>query len=222
MPESVDNGATPVGSGGRRIRQGDALESIAAKMGFFWETIWLAAENKDLREARGDPHVLLPGDRLHIPELRPHTESAATEQRHRFRRKGVPSKLRVVLENEDGPRAGEPYELEVDDGTIHEGNTDGDGAIEHPIPPGAQRAVLRIGDPPQEFQLKLAHLDPVNSISGQQARLSNLGFFMRKIDGKQNASLASAMRLFQQQHELETSGEPDQATRDKLVEVHGS
>ena len=222
MPGSADSGAAPVGSSGRRIRQGDALESIAEETGFFWETIWLAAENKDLREARGDPHVLLPGDRLHVPELRSHSESAATEQRHRFRRKGVPSKLRVVLENEDGPRVGEPYKLEIDDGTIHEGNTDGAGAIEHPIPPGARRAVLHVGDPPQEFQLKLAHLDPVDSISGQQARLSNLGLFMRKIDGKQNGSLASALRLFQQQHDLETSGEPDQATLDKLVEVHGS
>ena len=78
MSESADNGATPVGSGDRRIRQGDALESIAEKTGFFWETIWRAAENKDLREARGDPHVLLPGARIH--GLRP--QSAQLQQRH--------------------------------------------------------------------------------------------------------------------------------------------
>jgi N-acetylmuramoyl-L-alanine amidase len=213
---------TPVGEGDYVVRQGDALESIAESRGHFWETIWMAPENADLRDARGNPHVLLPGDRLHIPELRRREETGATEQRHRFRRKGVPSKLRVVLEDEDGPRSGLSYTLEIEDGTIHEGHTDGDGAIEHPIPPGVKRAILVVGDPPEHYELKLAHLDPVESVSGQQARLANLGLYARKIDGKQGAALASALRMFQESHDLEISGEADQATRDKLVEVHGS
>jgi len=73
-------------------------------------------------------------------------------------------------EAEDGPRSAETYKLEMDEGTIHEGDTDGDGALEHPIPPGARSAVLHLGDPPEEYQLKLAHLDPVDLIAGQHCR----------------------------------------------------
>jgi N-acetylmuramoyl-L-alanine amidase len=222
VPESNDAVAQPVGEGDWVVRQGDALESIAERTGFFWDTIWSADENADLRKARKDPHVLLPGDRVHIPELRRRDESGGSDQRHRFRRKGVPSKLRIVFETEEGARANEPYELELDDGTLLEGQTDGEGVIEHPISPNARKATLRIGDPPEEYELGLAHLDPVDSIKGQQARLANLGLYTRTVDGKANASLASALRLFQETHELEISGTADQATRDKLIEIHGA
>lgn len=217
-----DSETTPAGSGSYVIRQGDALESIALRAGLFWETIWDAPENAELREARGDPHVLLPGDRLHVPALRRRAESGATETRHRFVRKGVPSKLRMVLEDEDGPRADEPYTLVIDGETTYEGRTDGEGALEHPIPPGARSGVLRVGDPPEEYELKLAHLDPVDSVAGQQARLANLGLFSGHLDGRRGPGLASALGLFQEREGLEVTGEADAATRDKLREVHGS
>lgn len=212
-----------MGSGAYVVRQGDALESIALRAGLFWKTIWDAPENAELRRARHDPHVLLPGDRLHIPELRRREESGATETRHRFVRKGVPSKLHLVLQDEDGePRADEPYTLVIDGETTYEGRTDGQGVIDHPIPPGARSGVLRVGDPPEEYPLRLAHLDPIDSVLGQQARLANLGLYSGRLDGRRGPGLSSALRLFQEREGLDVTGEPDAATRDKLREVHGS
>jgi peptidoglycan hydrolase-like protein with peptidoglycan-binding domain len=37
-----------------------------------------------------------------------------------------------------------------------------------------------------------------------------------------NSATRAALRYFQQQNGLEPTGEPDQQTRDKLKQVHGS
>lgn len=94
---------TPAGSGNYLVRQGDCIASIAAAHGFFWKTIWEHADNASLRQARGNGHILLPGDRLAIPALSPKEESCAAAQHHRFRRLGVPSKLRIRVVRYEPP-----------------------------------------------------------------------------------------------------------------------
>jgi hypothetical protein len=64
------------------IRQGECILSIATRYGHKWETIWDAPGNKDLRKERSHPGVLLPGDRISIPDLKLKTVSLATGERH--------------------------------------------------------------------------------------------------------------------------------------------
>lgn len=92
-----DTGQKPVGDGEYEVQQGDCVESIAARYGHLWKTIWDHPKNAAVKSERRDPNVLLPGDRLHIPPLRIRELSKGSDSRHSFTRLGVPSKLVLKL-----------------------------------------------------------------------------------------------------------------------------
>jgi hypothetical protein len=206
------------------VQQGDCISSIAYEHGFFPDTLWNLSENAELKQKRKDPNILFSGDEVFIPDKREKTESGATEQKHQFKRKGVPSWLLIVLKDEESqPRAGLDYVLEID-GKLLQDKTNSSGQIRHSIPPSAQKGKITIGSGTQkeEYPLQIGHLDPMTEISGVQARLNNLGFNCGVVDGVLGTATSTAISKFQKQYGLQQSGEPDQTTRDKLAEVHGS
>lgn len=204
-----------------KIKQGDCLSSIAQRYGLKWEKVWNHPKNSNLKEKRKNPNVLYPGDMLFIPEKEEKQESGATEQKHRFKVKGVPSKLILVLKDEeDKPRANVSYTLEID-GQLFSDKTDGSGKLEHSIPPNAKKGKLTIEGGPEEYSLQLGNIDPITEITGIQARLNNLGFYLGPVDGKMNPDTTEAIKFFQTEHGLKVNGETDQATRDKLLKEHG-
>ncbi len=111
------------------IGQGECIDSIAMRHGFFPETLWNHGANAKLKELRKDPNVLYPGDKLFIPDLRIREVEKATEQRHRFRRKGVPAKLHL--------RFLKPKEPPPPEDAVAGGDTDDDSSYEDPeVQPG--------------------------------------------------------------------------------------
>ncbi len=210
----------PVGSGEHEVRRGECIASIAESRGHFWEKLWNLDGNRELKDTRGDPNALLPGDLVEVPEIEPKEESKDTEKRHRFRRKGVPSLLKLQVLRLGEPVADKPYQLQVD-GKIIEGQTDSDGRIEEPIPPESREASLVVDNDGEEirYDLELGGMDPVNTTTGVKARLKNLGFDPGPIDMENSAVYQTALNAFQEQHELEVTGVPDQETRDKLAEL---
>jgi len=201
------------------VRQGDSISSIAYEHGLFPDTVWNDAKNEELKQKRKDPDVLLPDDIVYLKEKELKEESCSTEKRHRFRRKGVPAKLQVQLMEEGKPRANLQYILEIDGSPIRD-KTDGQGWIKHFIPPNAKKALLHIGN--ETITLEIGYLEPVAEISGVQERLANLGFNCGEPNGILDEKTGAAIRNFQAEYNLKVTGEPDQATRAKLEEVHGS
>lgn len=205
------------------VTQGQCVESIAFDHGLFWETVWNDAQNAELKQKRNNPNVLMPGDEIFIPEKQEKQVSGATEQTHRFRRKGVPSKIYIVVKKEGEPRAEEPYKLKIDDNWFY-GTTNAQGEIKHPIPPNAKEGKLIVGkdEDTLEYTLQLGGVDPIDEISGIQGRLNNLGFLCGAADGKMTPETEKAIKSFQKQAGLEETGKPDQATQDALKNAHGN
>lgn len=215
--------AQPVGTGERVVKEGECIASIAIDTGHFCDTIWLDGNNTELRGARKDPYVLLPGDRVHIPPLREKWEGGKqTEMRHRFRRKGWPEVLRFRVLSDGKPRGNESYAIDVD-GSMHTGTTDPEGNLACPIMPNAKRAVLRVGsdDNVTVREFLLGGIDPIESISGIQGRLNNLGFDCGPVDGICGPRTQAALGDYQRRRLLEITGMPDDATRKQLQSDYG-
>jgi hypothetical protein len=94
-----------VGEGDYIVQPGDCISSIAQENGHFWQTIWNDPHNSALKSARGDPNVLLEGDRVTIPPIRIKYENRQTGAEHRFVRVGTPAKLRIcIMEDPEPPQ----------------------------------------------------------------------------------------------------------------------
>jgi N-acetylmuramoyl-L-alanine amidase len=74
----------------------------------------------------------------------------------------------------------------------------------------------------ETFTFQLGGLDPIDSPTGVQHRLRNLGLYDGAIDGVAGPMTRSALRKFQEMLDLRASGEPDTGTLDSLKNEHGS
>lgn len=204
------------------VVQGDCVLSIAEQYGFFWETVWNHPGNIELKKKREDPAVLYPGDVVFVPEKRLKEVSEPTNQVHKFRMKNAPAKFHIrLLDDDDEPRANLKYILEID-GQEFTGATDGSGAINVSIPPGAKNGKLLLVDENEEYDLALGHLDPVEEIPGVQARLKGLGYYAGESSPAMNPETEQAIKDFQEANNLEPTGQLDDALRNKLESIYGS
>jgi hypothetical protein len=119
------------------------------------------------------------------------------------------------LFDDDEPLANQPYTLQLDTGRTLSGSTNGAGKIEMCIPPDARSGKLTVGtgDEAQVYELRLRHLNPVDTEQGLRSRLENLGY---------RGELEDVLRQFQTDQKLPESGQADDATRAKLLNLHGS
>ena len=202
------------------VKQGDSTVKLADEHGFFSDTIWNDPANADLKKKRENMDVLLPGDVIVIPDKKPKDETKPTEQRHRFRRKGMPGVFRLQVFEADEPRANQRYILTAGSVSV-EGTTDATGTLQEFVPPDCDKIKLVIGDDQQEHVFKIGHLDPINEMIGVQKRLFNLGHDPGPFDGQLSSQTRNAISAFQQRFDdLENTGEPDGPTVDRLDEVH--
>ncbi|MBZ0119578.1 MAG: peptidoglycan-binding protein [Sandaracinaceae bacterium] len=206
------------------VEPGQCLTSIAVANGFVDRDKLLDhPDNEALRRARPDPNLLRPGDRVAIPDVEPGGHAASTSRKHRFVIELPTKELRVVVRGHDGaPLAHTGYELELDR-ELRTGTTDGDGKLVEPVRITARSAELRIGE--RVLVLRLSSLGPAggedDEIRDTQHRLQNLGFDVGPIDGAYGHRTRAALAVFQAEHGLDVTGEPDAPTRARLEQEHG-
>ncbi|UCC98955.1 MAG: LysM peptidoglycan-binding domain-containing protein [Phycisphaerales bacterium] len=217
------------------VKQGDCISSIAFAYNLFPKTIWDHPDNVELKKLRKDPNALFPGDSLVIPEKQLKEEQCQAEQKHRFRRKGVPERLRIQFltgdEEDDAPRKAVPYTLDITTKSgssvpRKEGKTDNDGYLDEAIPPDALKGVIIFdeGEDQEVYEIMLGHLDPVGTPSGIKARLENLGYECGEDDNTLDYVTIEAVRKFQADNDLKILPsdftEIDQDTLDKIEELY--
>lgn len=182
-------------------KAGDWVSKIATRLGFSdWKTVWNDPQNEHLRNLRGDPNVIFPGDQIYIPPIKMRVESCPSDKLHQFCVKNPHKKLKLVLRDAEGePRKNVPCKLEIDHRPFPSvKGTDGDGLIEASIPELSEQGVLMVGEDGGEvYQLLLGQLDPIETVKGYQERLSNLGHYTGEIDGDPGPLTRKAVRAFQ-------------------------
>jgi N-acetylmuramoyl-L-alanine amidase len=210
------------------VKQGDSMISIAHDQGFRdWRSIWDDRGNAALREQRSDPQVLLQGDVVFVPAKEPRAFSCDTEKRHRFQLKPQPCVFCVFLRDEqEVPYAGHRYTLTIE-GRKMDGVTSSDGRVLHPIKPTDRAGELKLWrDKDDEsdvcvWPVRVGGLDPIDSVSGVQGRLNNLGYRVGAVDGTLNPATRQALKEFQRSlGRTDPTGEIDDATRSALASRH--
>jgi hypothetical protein len=159
------------------VAHGEHIPGIAAQNGFAdFHKIWDDPENAALKAERKNPNVLMPGDKVFIPDKEVKEESGSTEQRHRFVQTVTKLKLRIKLLNlkdelilRTGKAATRSGEQEITpQGELYELDI-------HPLD---NEVIFNFEEePPLKLTLDVGGLAPVSNRLGQQQRLNNLGYF---------------------------------------------
>ncbi len=212
------------------VTQGEHLSSIAQRYGFAdYRALYNHPENAELKRNRPDPNVILPGDRVVIPDPRERFVSRPTTQTHRFKLRRPQVRIRLTLTNGNGETiANAPYTLAVGATTL-EGTTSGTGGVEQMVEADVSEVLLTVWpggrksveEPQLTWTLMVGHLDPVETLSGIQARLWNLGYDPGPIDGIVGPRTERAIRAFQRRHDLAEDGAVSPRLQRKLKEVYG-
>lgn len=209
------------------VKKGETFAKVAFTYGFAnWRALYDHPENGELKARRPNPNILYPGDRIVIPDKSTKEETGNDGQKHRFRRKGEGLWLRLMIrDTEDQPVADTPYVLHVENISL-QGQTDKKGLLEHRIPETAENGVLQIAK--WALSLNIGHLDPVDTVSGWQGRLRNLGYRPGPVNGKttdtngvERDDLKGAVEEFQRDNPLSVDGIAGPITQARLEKVHG-
>lgn len=204
------------------VSQGECLSSIALSYGFDWEYIYNHGANTEFKELRGDPNVIYPGDEIKIPDKEEGGEHRAIDDTHKFKVKGVPWRLAIVIRDiRHKPVKDLQWHFILDGEATPTKTTADDGKIEHEIPVLTRSAVLVVGD--RKIPIHLHELDPANTVHGLQQRLKNLGYDVGIVDGYLGPRTRGAVMEFQsiESHRgLDVTGEPDPRTIQRLRVLH--
>ena len=198
------------------VQPGDCFTRIARLYGFrSYRTIYDHPQNARLKSLRPDPNVLLPGDRVFVPDKVQKIANRPTGAVHTFKVQAERIALELVISIDDAPLTNAAYELTVGD-QAYRGATDGDGVLRHEIDWRADTGRLSFDEPALVWDLQIGYLDPTQETTGVQQRLHNRGFRCGEADGTIGPRTQSALRQFQAGEGLTVTGSVDSSTRAAL------
>ena len=199
---------------------GDTLLALAAANGLeSWQDIVNAPENASIKEKLADPGILKSGSKIFIPNKVMRHEASAVDAKHPFKISRPKAWIRMAVKDAAGVAfAGKKYELTAGD-TTASGTIPPGGVIEHAVSVTTTSGTLKVWTSDTEFQtwdLKIGHMEPLDEVSGVQARLNNLGFPCGEPDGVVDDELTAAVKAFQARIGVDPTGTIDETLRTKL------
>ncbi len=210
------------------VRQGDYVARLAHTMRFDAGEVWQDESNRRLRERRGSPNILAPGDVLRVPtepKVRPLPLNVGG--RSTFKGRAPRVTVTVAVHDKGEPLKDAPFVIDGLGKRI-EGRSDGDGKITFEAPIHVREARVTFYEVHLVFIVRIGDLDPVDEDSGVRQRLAHLGFdgwALGEAAGlprpPSESGDADAIRAFQRASGLEDTGVADEATRDALRKAHG-
>jgi N-acetylmuramoyl-L-alanine amidase len=197
------------------------MHTIAAQYGMPWEKIWNAPDNAELKQQRLHPNILLPGDKVVVPELEKSHTPTETQKKHIFKLGRPKLCIRLKLLSEGKALKKIKYQLDID-GNQRLGKTNDDGMLTEFIDPTAVEGILTVSNDPNRHVLHFGYLDPLDTTSGLQGRLNNLGFDCGSVDGDWGANTRGGMQAFQSKNSLSETTKVNGETLDFAHKQHGS
>jgi hypothetical protein len=213
------------------VVQGEHLPGIALRYGFLdWNTVYQHPKNAELRSRRRNPNVLLPGDKIYIPDIQSKRTACSTGRTHVFQLVGRHC-VGIVLKDASGkPYANVKYTVTIG-AAVRGGTTDEGGMLYEYVPKATEAAELKLPDLGLGWTLKIGYLDPLHDqeqdapiITGVKARLRNLGFYAGEVDSNLDEDAKEAVKRFQRSalKREEPEGDLDAETRNALQQEHGA
>lgn len=201
------------------VSEGEHMAAIAQRYGFRdYRTVWSHPENEQLRAVRS-PHVLAPSDRVTIPDFESRVAEGNTEKRHTFRVRTTRLVLRIAFQDVSGKPLSEiPCEIETSSQPV-QATTDSDGLVSVPIEPSTLTCDLALSG--ICVTARVGYLDPVETVTGWQARLANLGYYAGAIGDEEDQRSRLAIEEFQLESDLRVTGIVDAETLAALSRLHG-
>lgn len=205
------------------VIQGESISSIAKAHGFFdWNPLYNRPENAKLKELRPNPDIVYPGDKVYIPDKENQGIVVQVNQLHTFKIRKSRDTLKLkIAPTGDQVWSDRKVELELEDQTL-ESNIDTEGFVSFTLPhKTSDKALLLVysakdtEQPSYRVSLKLGQLDPIETPSGQQARLTSLGHESTGED------FEPEIKDFQQNNNLISDGICGPITQQKLEETYG-
>jgi N-acetylmuramoyl-L-alanine amidase len=211
------------------VQQGETVSSIARKYGFpDWQALYNHPDNSALKEKRPNPDLIYPKDEIAIPERNLAKFKAKLNEKQTFKSKAKRNVIKLKIGAIGGVLwANRKVELKVDEDII-ESTTDDDGIAVFRLPKRhSHTAILNIytlketSKPSYSVEVKLGHLDPITELTGQQARLSALGFDCGLLTPKTNKRYEKALVEYQQAMGLIVDGICGPETQKSLEKEYG-
>jgi hypothetical protein len=204
------------------VRQGDHLVGLADRFGFDPDEVWSHPKNEPTRTARkDDPHMLLPGDILYLPDPEASWLAVNVGQTNSFVVEEHTVAVRCQFVVNGAPLKGEPYTVTGAD--VTPGSLDGDGVFSAEADASVVALTISFPKRNEAYVLQVGHLDPPDTPSGQRMRLGMLGLYGAGAYSccDDERDLEFGIRRFQHTQDLPLTGAWDEATSTKMMARFG-
>ena len=212
------------------VAQGETLLRIAKQYGYQTsKALYNHPSNAEFKALRPDPNLIYPGDKITIPPKKEKFIPLRTNSINSFVVQNEKEYFRLQIIHEDGDDiTGKRIVITIGSQTI-DTVLPSNGLIEVELTEndsltGQVDLYLKEdqSSPSESFTAQVGHLDPIDTLSGVQARCNLLGFDCGTVDGINGSKTKAGVRDFQYEHDLEVDGIAGAKTKAKLQQVFGS